>query len=167
MVKALKIMRWVTVALMVAIFALQFVPNWKTEKKDISISYYLWFPENTVKIDESEVSIKRLVAQTVEPDQKAPENQEGLKVDDIVVVAICQLVGSVIAFIMYLSKKRGPFAALVPIVAGGAGVIGCLTKAVYQTGAMNAPILGVSAVALVVGVAMFVIGIINLVTEEV
>lgn len=141
---SLKVFRWVTVVLMVAIIALQFAPNWE----NYSISSYLWFPEDTTE------AIAAIVGTSI-------------SIDDIVVVALCQLIGGLVGLYLYLTKKRGPFAGLVPMIAGGAGVVACLTQPVYQGGVMFLPILAVSIAALLVGTTMFVIGIINIVTEEV
>ena len=90
-----------------------------------------------------------------------------IKVDDIVTLAICQLVASIVGILLYIRKKeRGAMAALAPIIAGGAGVLACLTKPVYQVGVVCNQLLGISGGVLILGVVMFAASIIKIVTDE-
>lgn len=148
--KIITILKWVSVALMAGIIALQFVPYWEVEGVAYSISKYFWFPTEQREL----ISHLRKVAGV------------DIDINVMVVPALCQLVGSVIGIFMYITKKRGPFAALIPTIAGVGGVWGCLAVPQYKVGSLWIVLLAVSAVTLIVGATMFVLGIIRLLTEE-
>lgn len=141
--KTLTLLKHVTLGLMVVIFALQFVPCWE----GVSIAQFLAFPEKVT------TTVKEVVGGQV-------------NIDDIVVVVVCQLVGSLIGFILYLKKKPGTFAGLVPMIAGIAGVLGCLLQPSYQAASLWLVILAVSAVTLVVGTISLVLSVIRVLIGE-
>lgn len=141
--KTLTIMKYVSLGLMVVLFALQFVPYWE----GVSIAQFLAFPEEVT------TTVKEVVGGQV-------------NIDDIVVVVVCQLIGSLIGVILYLKKKPGTFAGLVPMIAGGAGVLGCLLQPSYQAGSLWLVVLAVSAVLLVVGTISLVLSVIRVLIGE-
>ena len=137
------ISKYASLALMVVVFALQFVPFWD----GVSIARFLAFPEKVT------ATVKEVIG--------GPIN-----IDEIVVPVACQLVGSLIGVLVYLKKKPGMFAGLIPMIAGGAGVLAYLLKSAYQAGSFALPLLAVSAVLLVAGTISLVVSVIRVLIGE-
>lgn len=137
------ITKYALLGLMVVVFALQFVPNWD----GVCVAKFLAFPEKVTS------TVKGIV-------------KGSINIDDVVVYIVCQLIGSLIGFIIYLKKKPGTFAGLIPVIAGGAGVLAGLLSPIYQAGSLWLPLLAVSAVLLIVAVINLSVSVIRVLVGE-
>lgn len=121
-----RIFNYICAVLMLVLLITQFLPFWSCncEKgcegvaNDLSISDYVWFPEDHVKGVTKE--FKQLIHK--------------FELNDLVLTPVLILVCSTLGIFFCITKAKKPAVGVFPFIAGLAGTVGYLTNPVLQAG---------------------------------
>jgi len=151
-----KILNYLCAVLLLVLLVTQFLPFWACDCKDcagedISISEYVWFPDDHKK------GLTKTLKDTYDKD---------FELNDLVLTPIVILVAGAIGVVMCATKAHKAWVSILPIIAGGMGVIGYLSDPVLQMGNNWVLHLLAAAVVLIVGLIACVLNIIKLVKDK-
>ncbi len=117
-----RIFNYVCVVLMLLLLVTQFLPFWNCagcEDGMASVSDYVWFPNRHKDITNN--IMKDLYGKT-------------FVVSQVVNAPLLILFGCVLGIILCIKNAHKPLTAIIPLIVGGAGVIGYLTTPGLQVG---------------------------------
>lgn len=141
----------VCTVLLLAMFALLFLPTWQYEDGMLSAASYIGFPTEKITL------------------LKGFKDTLGLKdfpsVNDVVTTPVVALLMAAVAVVVTFLSKKAPLAALAALVGGIVGVVGYATNPFYSLAETQMLLIITSAVTAVAGLVGIVLFALNLVKK--
>jgi len=145
----------VCTVLLLAMFALLFLPTWQYEDGMLSAASYIGFPTEKIML------------------LKGFKDTLGLKdfpsVNDVVTTPVVALLMAAVAVVVTFLSKKAPLAALAALVGGIVGVVGYATIPFYSLAETQMLLIitsAVTAVAGLVGVVLFAVDLVKKIKAE-
>lgn len=138
--KQTKIFKWASLVLLVAIFALQFIPFWNIEGESFSIQDYIWNEATNRTVTDY---IKSFIG-------------NDYRVSSLAFTAGVQLIAPAITFILYLRKSSCNAIGFFTFVTGVIGTWGFLTKPAFQLGTLWIVYLVIDILLVISSIMLFV-----------
>ena len=162
MKKAIRIINYICVLIMIAVLVMQFMPFWTcpgcrnhTEPQQVSIVDYTWFPEHhkTITREMTDVYLEEYGEDYLDEKGKAYK----FTVDDIVTGCVVVLISGAVGVFLCAILSKKAFVTWIPLLCGVTGVVDYLTMPAMKIGINNTAhlvVLAVLAVTALVGVVL-------------
>lgn len=166
MKKAIRIINYICVLIMIAVLVMQFMPFWTcpgcrnhTEPQQVSIVDYTWFPEHhkTITREMTDVYLEEYGEDYLDEKGKAYK----FTVDDIVTGCVVVLISGAVGVFLCAILSKKAFVTWIPLLCGVTGVVDYLTMPAMKIGINNTAHLVVLAVLAVTALVGVVLGFVN------